>query len=514
MEKVKEVILVSFISLVSTLIAGYNFAISDQQIFIPYILKFQDPSLFKEDSLFSQFSANASLFYQTFAFLTKYTDIQLIFFACFTIAKAILFIGIYYLSKSIFKNRNIALLSLLPFIIPKFIGGTATLTFDSFFGYRSIGQIFLVFYLLFIIKKRFVFSSLTGALCLFIHPLSIIPSLPLLPILIFKNSKNKIKDLLIFTVFTVTFVFFYQLTFKTDQNLFVHSPKWLSIIRARDNYIFMSQWQLLGWLSLCMYIVLIGIYTKFSKVHKKSDIVLISLISLFMATVASLGLDFFQLPGLAKFQLVRAVIPIGIFGLIVSPSLLMFKNKTNRFFGFISFVTLSLNLFYVFLISTVILIILASREKGTFTQIVPDKLVSLWVVTIAFGFFLNTFYFRNAIQFPLQPNDWTSVQIWSKNNTPKESIFIVPPTLAGFRIFSSRTIVGDVKDGAVVLYSEGYAEHWDRLMKELAYFDKMNEVDFKTFSKMQRYDYIVTPKPQKLNFPVIYQNNSYTVYKI
>jgi len=43
--------------------------------------------------------------------------------------------------------------------------------------------------------------------------------------------------------------------------------------------------------------------------------------------------------------------------------------------------------------------------------------------------------------------DWIGVQLWAKENTPIDAMFITPPYLQGFRIYSERGAVAEWKDG-------------------------------------------------------------------
>lgn len=513
MEKIKWYLSVVIISLVSTLVSGYQFAVSDQEIFIPYILKFQDQSLFKDDILFSQFTANASFFYQILAFITKFVNIETVFFLGFIFAKAVLFIGIYQIAELIFKNRKIALLSLMPFLIPKFIGGTATLTFDMFFGYRSIGVIFLVFYLVFILKNQFNKASLIAGVCLFFHPLSIIPSILLLPVFILKNSKNKTRDIVTFIMVSIVFALSYQLYFHVDSNILFRSTEWLSIIKDRDDYIFISLWGKLGWLSLFLYTSLVAVYLRFAKGRLKNTLIIICLVSLFVFITNFLIIDVLQFPGFTKFQLARSITPIAMLGLILSPSLLLFDQKKLKFFGFISFAALSLNLFYVFLIGMITLFVSSVNSKSRLTvegKRYAKVVIIILIVTLTF----NLLYLKNMINFPLKADDWTKVQIWANKNTKKDAKFLVPPQENGFRIFSSRPIVGDIKDGAVVIYNDEFARKWNDIMKDTNSYSQLSEGDFIRLKEKYSYDFLVVRSSKKMSFEKIYENNTYSVYRI
>jgi len=513
MEKVKWYVIIFFISLLSTVISGYQYNVSDQEIFIPYILKFQDPTLFKGDILFSQFTANASLFYQIMAIITKYVNMEVAFFIGFLIVKSVLFIGIFKIGEAIFKKKEMALVSLLPFLIPKFIGGTATYTYDNFFGYRSIGVVLYTFYLLFLIRNQFNKATLISGICLFFHPLSIIPSILLAPVLILKNSENKIKDLVVFTVSIALFGFLYQLIFRADSNLFEHSVNWMQIIKERDDYIFPSLWGLLGWLSLIMYMALTFFNIKFFKRNLNSTFKMILITSLALFLLNYLVLEVFQFPGFAKFQLARSIAPIATIGLILSPCFLLFKDKASKFFGFLTFIALCLNLYYLLLFSFTALSIILLTMQNKFTNS-DIKLKKILIPVLLITFALNFFQLKNKINFPLERTDWIKTQIWADQNTSKDTVFLLSFQSTGFRTYSKRPIVGDVKDGAVVIYSKDFANRWSSLQKDLKGFNSFKEEDFISLKNQYYYNLIVVKKDKKLNFEKVYENNTYTVYKL
>ena len=132
------------------------------------------------------------------------------------------------------------------------------------------------------------------------------------------------------------------------------------------------------------------------------------------------------------------------------------------------------------------------------------------------GTFLNLAGYKNLnnIQFPKQKNDWIDLQIWANNNTNVNAIFLVPPDQTGFRIFSNRPIVGDIKDGAVVMYSSVYAKKWSDLMIDLSTYGNFNESDFENLNSKYHFDYLVTQRTKRLSFEKVYENTSFAIYKI
>lgn len=522
----KHNLIILLLSLLAIISHGYQFTVSDQEIFIPYILKAQDPSLFKNDILFDQISAQTSIFYQVVAELSKVLGLEITFFVGFLIFQFLFFVGLYNLSNLLLKDNKLAYLSLLVFFLPKFIGGTATATFDTFFGYRSVGVIFLIFYLFYLLKHQFTKAAVVAAIGFWFHPLSIIPNLALLPVFhLYKsgfNLKEVIKPLIIFLLISLPLV----LTATSSSNLFssllTRDSSWFSIIRSRVDYIFPSLWTLRGWAALFLYITLIFGFLKVLRKEIRRGILLIFAASLAIFVINYLILDLHELPGFAKFQMGRSITSLAYIAFCISPLLLIGRNQIQKFLGLISFIALILNQFNIFLILIILYAItrvLDYFEKAPkLNQSVSDSFIAtIFVAFIFLNIAINFKSFQNInqkIQFPKQTNDWIALQLWARNHTNFQDRFLVPPYLTGFRILSQRPIVGDIKDGAVVIYDSNFAKGWSEMINDFKYYDLIKENDFINLKNKYSFDYIVTKSNQSLKFRIIYQNNSFIVYKI
>lgn len=466
----KHYLVILIIAIIAIFLHGYSFAQSDQEIFIPYIAKSADPSLFPGDRLFEQSSASASIFYPLIGFLTGFFDLQAIFFTGYLIFQFIFFLAIFKLAKIMLANDKLSYMALLPFLLPKFIGGTATFTYDVFFGYRSIGVIFFIYFLTHLLEKKFTKAAILASLGVWFHPLSLIPSILLLPIFIVKFSSNKIREILqtlaVFLLILIPFLLLSQSDFFSQLPYFFNQG-WFDIIKARDDYLFPSAWEARGWLAFFLYPALIIFCLKhLQTARKKVLLVVITCLSVFL--INFFLLEIIKISAIAQFQLVRSIAPLAYLGLAMSPVLLTPRNLLVKITGAAIFIGLSLNLF------------------------------SLWT--------------DSSVQFPKQTDDWIEVQKWARQNTNPEDKFLVPPTTTGFRVFSHRPIVGDIKDGAVVMYDRNYALYWYNVWRDLSGFPDLSKNDFLSLKEKYHYDYLVTPKNQMLNFEIVYQNQKYIVY--
>ena len=305
--------------------------------------------------------------------------------------------------------------------------------------------------------------------------------------------------------------FFFNTLFSKDE-------LWYSIIKSRDAYVFASSWQLLGWAAFSLYLTLVFLVAPDTSKGMRKTVINVTVISLAVFLANAVLLDFVKLPGFAQFQLVRSITPVVYIALAISPLFLTFKNKILRILGLFAFIFLALNLFYLFLITTIIFsagVYLVKEKKQMKLQKNTFLLTCMLIIVIYISMNLQSFTdIQNKYQFPKRDDDWISLQKWVLQNTDKTAKFLVPPTQTGFRIFSQRSIVGDIKDGAVVIYSPNFAKHWHSIINDIISYESLEEPNFLQLQRKYQFEYFVTKIYTKLNFSLIYQNNSFNIYKI
>lgn len=507
----KHSLLIACLALISVFIHGYKFAYSDQEIFIPYLLKVSNSSLFPNDHLFDQISANTSLFYPIYGQILKFADIETLFFMSFLLFKFFFLLAIFRLAFVLLKDKNLAYLATTMFLLPKFIGGTATSTFDDFFGYRSIGVIFLIFYLSYLIEQKTTKSALFAIGGLIFHALSIIPNILLLPALLIRKRFSSPKTtIVLLTIGTAAAA-------VASLIIFQKNDLWWSTIALRDGYVLPSTWTIRGWLSFALYFSILVVLLR--KLDKKirAYVLLIAVTSLILFLANFVVLDVLKIPQTAKFQLARSITPVAYIALAMSPLFLSSKSFTLKLIGGVCIATLALNKFELFVPAFAIYTLphllkdhhfkIESKTVGALTVLVVA--LSLLNVLVASGDLKSQFA---NIQLPKSKNDWISLQLWAKENTPVDAAFLVPPNQTGFRIFSQRPIVGDIKDGAVVIYNDQYASYWQVLVNDLANFDNLRTFDFKNLRTKYNFDFIVTSYDRQLELETVYKNKSYIIY--
>jgi hypothetical protein len=118
---------------------------------------------------------------------------------------------------------------------------------------------------------------------------------------------------------------------------------------------------------------------------------------------------------------------------------------------------------------------------------------------------------------------WRDVQMWTEVHTSPAARFATDPDEKGFRVFSGRSPIVEVKDGASAMFSRTYAMEWDRRMQAMAeagVVDPDKKTELASFSveglealhQLYPFDYVVGQQPQDLPWPEVYRNQVFVVY--
>lgn len=126
--------------------------------------------------------------------------------------------------------------------------------------------------------------------------------------------------------------------------------------------------------------------------------------------------------------------------------------------------------------------------------------------------------------------DWRAAQLWARENTAPDAVFITPAYLEGFRIHSRRSVVLELKDGAPGVYSLPFTFKWWQRVEDFGYkgggedgalgvemkrlYGSYSENDIKKLSGKYNAYYIVTEAGAGYRFRELYRNGSFTIYSL
>ena len=126
---------------------------------------------------------------------------------------------------------------------------------------------------------------------------------------------------------------------------------------------------------------------------------------------------------------------------------------------------------------------------------------------------------------------WREVQLWAQEQTSLDSVFITPPQLDGWQVFSQRSGVFDYKSLTSIHWGPQNTEQWIERLNDFGYdlkrdarrdmrrllarsYSKFSAAYFQGLAQKYGADYLVTRSTRKLPFVRLYQNTAFTVYQV
>jgi len=154
--------------------------------------------------------------------------------------------------------------------------------------------------------------------------------------------------------------------------------------------------------------------------------------------------------------------------------------------------------------------------------------ISLLVISVRGGAYLPVKGYYDG-----RMGEWIELQLYARDHTPVDSLFIVPPYRASpdFRFYSHRASLGDWVDGGfAIFFGNDYAKEWLSRMNSIGLdgstlYDEGLDLERKQYAGLnekkvldaaRRFgaDYVVTEKGSALPFKKIYENSRFVLYKI
>lgn len=67
----------------------------------------------------------------------------------------------------------------------------------------------------------------------------------------------------------------------------------------------------------------------------------------------------------------------------------------------------------------------------------------------------------------LENDPWVRTQLWAREHTPADAVFLTPPKPGGFRIYSDRAVAAEWRDGTQAYFTASFASDWWKRMKKV-----------------------------------------------
>lgn len=532
----------------------YRYGWGDQSITISFLNFFLNPALYPQDYLLAQIPYYYTFLWVGLAAIIKFFGISIptIFFIIYIFSTFFSFLAIYLIADFLFKRKEVGYLSLFFLIFTnQIMAGTEAV--NDMLLTITVALPLALFAIYFFLKNKYWISYILQGICFLIHPLTALYPFAVTVFALlcdFRNIKLRRLTLYIglFLLIISPLIVWKVISAPASMHFLYADPAWISLLKLRSpHHIFPFYWgvgQLLKAIFISLVFIISCKYKPEADNHRKMMIFTVALIIL--GVVGVIFTEFKPLAIAMVLQFLRGFQFITYFAIIYFSNFLIKKlegefsiqERLLAIFCLIAFfydtrdwnvAFFSLGAFFsvilFYFLAENIARLLFKRLTLSANQFVYVMVGLAIFLGAAAGVVQKGFTIKNV-----QSKDWLDVQYWAKYHTGIKDIFIVPSNSDGFRVESQRSIYADWKDGTLMNFNPQFGFDWLERMKNLGYvpgedlrtgFDNLSEPNFiKIAQEMKGTDssrdiFLVNNKDGKnLNFPLLYQNASYKIYKV
>lgn len=565
---IKKYLYIGFLVYLNYFIYGYSYGMNLNQVLVmPFIYKINNPALFSEDPYATTFSAYSSLYCNLIAILNKLIPLEQLHCVLYIFLKFMLIFIIFQLAQYMFRSVRTASLACFIFATSRLANsqplfGNSPLIETMLYPVSFVIPFAMLTIYLYL-KRNFVLSFLILGIAYYFN--HIIANFILIMFVFAQfNATVKSKTKTGWIIFALLWIPWLFLSLK--QNFFGVFPSkditfFLQHMPLTKVY-FPFTWSLEKYLHATVFLILFSIFLQkgFKNCMVSSDIkafilACITMWSMAFAFSVSFGsyLLFFPVKQTITFQLLHSDIFFITLGLIAAADyiqrLIYDGSLINSIVAILlvfvivtltepvhALTVLALFLLYLrgikyFSCPIAHFKLSAGLRVACIIMIVSSMVVSLFCRYSLQQRSRNADYYRDK--------SWRELQYWIRSNTSIASVFIIPPYINGFRVFSQRTPMVEFLDISAIQWSPGFGELWlDRLgdlgiyKKHIILFpsnsaypdgvsleirtkyDQIDERRFSSLAKKYNADYVVVEVPKRLNVTLMYENEHFRLYRI
>ena len=534
-------------ALLSILLIGYHYGTFDQAIHIPFLKANANPLLYPGDEFIALRHTQFSYFWQFFQPFYRLGILEETMFAVHFLATYLTFWALWSLSMTLFGDPLVSCLTLATFIFPH-IGFLGFPVIEFSLLNRTFVLPFLLFAINFYLHQRYEFAFLLLGLMINLHILSagMVAGMLLFAGLV-EARRIDYRRLCVgagaFMLGALPLLLLGRsYTQPIDWSL---RPEWLSIV-ARGSlgqvyYPFAPVPFIL--LTTIGGLCVLGLFYIAQRAHppiQHDRTICLMQAAALLIFVLGLAVSYFlPITFLAELQLNRASFFILIFSLLYFANYLVKESKL-QYWDRGGFFLLS----GVFIVSATPIIPLSTwmlLRKLKPRHLSMSCVAGLILGSLGLCVFIARLWdlWQPGIHLYAARTDWVDVQRWASVNTSLDATFITPPEKGGpfepeWRVFSERSNLASLVDLMEIALAPQYLETWleryhlvapgavekfnsdyfeNRQLSNQAFYSLADQVFFQAVCEYGA-DYLVVEKPHTRGFPVIYENQSYVVYRL
>jgi hypothetical protein len=527
-------------------LVGYHFGTFDQAIHIPFLKKYADPSLFPGDAFFEMRHQHYSFFWFLFLPFYRLGVLEPVLFAVHVFITYFTFWALWTLSDTLFQNPLASLLGALALAIPH-LGFAGFPLFEFSLLNRTFVLPFLLWAIILFLRRRYWLAfALLGAMYN-LHVISVNFALAMLLFAALRDIRAVgWRNLLVGTgLFVLAALPVLVWRFTSPPVTLRPDPEWFSIISrgmiANLFYLIAPYFHIL-FITLCgLSTLALFFIARRSGPPRRHDRAVTNFIVavLIILAVQTVTAQWYPVTIIVQAQIIRA----GLFVLV---------------FGYLYFANYLAELYRCGATSRPDFRVLA---EATIVSPVPAVPVAIWGLqrliraprwrsTVGAAALVGTFSGSVALAIGLnvwapgiyiyaRRTPWYETQIWARDNTPKDAVFITPPHLWWFydpewRVYSERSNVVMWSDLLEIALVPDYVGEWQQRFETLApgalarfrgnvfesraitarAFYSLSADDLTRAAREYGASYLVVEKPHTYGFPVAYENAQFVIYQL
>jgi hypothetical protein len=599
---------------------SYKFVNDDQILYIPFLRRRLESSLYPGDYFFGQPQASISLFEDALVWPVRWLGLDWTMLLGYLVAQVSILLCLHSLARRLALHRA-AYLAMILFILPVSIGGTYVRTYDNYFNPRTFTLPLGLLALAALWERRPWRAAILASLHLYLHPLSGLHVWLVTALMVawwawkgFLPSRSLVGPAALLLAGLGV------LGWNSGGGPLWLDTTWREVLWQRTPYVFLASWQAEDWISMGLYLLLGALGWRSLRPDPRSTHLSLAVMVVVLGATLSvfLGADLLGLAPLAQLQLARSWRLIIVLAVIFGANLALTLHEWGGWGSASCAALLGVAIYFdradakwqpvlaVLLAAVLISWAIRSHQKdklrwaaesilalASMGLVLPTLLATwpaaegwvpaifadrwrlpdeaLWPAILLFGFLLVaktlyrgqrhtlanwahagigsvlvlaallpiagewrqrdwSAYLSDRLQLPtddawMSPTfqAWRDVQLWAAVHTPWGARFATDPDEKGFRVFSERSPIVEVKDGASAMFSRAYALEWDRRMQAMAatgVVDPDGKTELASFSEeglldlhgLYPFDYVVGRQSQNLPWPEVYRNQEFVVY--
>ena len=519
---------------------GYYFGTFDQSSHIAFLKKNVDSSLFPNDYFFDLRTSHYSYFWLFFIPFYKMKILEITMFLVYFATTYLTFWALWKLSKTLFQNPLTTLLATITLAFPH-IGFSGFPIFEFSMLNRTVVLPFELIAFRYYLKKKYAVTFLILGILYNFHALSVHFILAMIGVdmIISFVKKRSIRSFFSIPLFFITALPVLIWKFSHSGVQMSVQWEWFNLLNISTFFHLFNFFSLNN--PLVIFLSVGGISTIILFFAAKNQIpksdmhdvvthfiyggVLILLVQ-FFATA------FFPLTIIIQAQIVRIGTFLTLFAYLYMSHMISTIQKTKSqficyvIFLFLSFSPLLLLIYHFFW-----------RSKIYIIKAATLSIVALFFITLFVFISLNVVH--PGIHIWPEKTAFSDVQIWAKNNTSKDTVFLTPPSKwwlydVEWRVISERSTVSTLSELLEGAFDPSYISYWKPRFEDVApgalqkfkgdYIENLritneayhhNSTDtFIALGKKYKASYVVVEKSYRYDLPIVYENEEYSIYSL